>query len=154
MAHRPSSTASKKKGGGNLLKPLWDRIKRPKSPNTLASPSDSNRGSIDSASGDHDSGLGNIAGRTEETASGKFIEPISVLSTRAQPFLRQQCHLKSEYVPPCIPSSQIWQTQPTIQILPPRRSQLNQLHRAFQICWVTLWVKVILRYAESLHPRD
>jgi hypothetical protein len=99
--HQPSSTAtkkSKKKGGINLFKPIRDLFKKP---NALASQSNSNRGSIDSASGTHNSGLGNDAGPTEQTDLGKFIEPILVLSTRAQPFLRQQCHFdsESEYVP-------------------------------------------------------
>ena len=105
MAHQPPFTAAKElmKKGGKSLKHFWDRTTGPNSPNASASPSNSNRGSTDSAPGAHDPGLGNDAGSTEPTSSGKFIRPILVLSTTTQPLPRQQWPLESEYVLSWIP---------------------------------------------------
>jgi hypothetical protein len=92
---QPSSTTpiEPMKKDRNFLR----RIFGTKPPKDSASPSNSNRSSIDSAPGAHDPRPGNDAGSIEPMGSGKFIGPIfAVLLTTVRPFFRRQCHLESE----------------------------------------------------------
>jgi len=100
MADQHSSTAKKKstkKGGASCLKLVWDLIKRPKSANAAANPSNLNPSSVSSASGVHDHVPGNDAGTAEPTAR-EFIGYISMLLTTNQPLSRRQCCFPSGYV--------------------------------------------------------
>ena len=98
---RPSTTEkkSKKKGGTSFLQPIWDLIKRPKSANTAANPSNLNPGSVSSVSGVHDPVQGNDAGTAQPTAARLFLGPISMLLMTTQPLSgRRQSCLASGYV--------------------------------------------------------
>jgi hypothetical protein len=81
MANQHSSTAERKltkKGGANFLKRIWDLIKRPKSGNAEANPSNLNPGSVSSASV-HEPVPGKDGGGTAEpTAAREFIGSISI----------------------------------------------------------------------------
>jgi len=106
MADHHSSAAgkkSKKKGGANFLKPMWDLIKRPKSANDTANPSNLNQGSVSSVSGVHDPVPGNDARTPRPTAARGFIGSISMLLT-TQSLFRRQCCLASRYVSPVLHS--------------------------------------------------
>ena len=97
---RPSTTEkkSKKKGRTSFLQPIWDLIKRPKSVNAAANPSNLNPGSV-SVSGVHDPVQGNDAGTAQPTADRLFLGSISMLLMTTQPLSgRRQCCLASGYV--------------------------------------------------------
>jgi hypothetical protein len=102
MANQRSSTTekkSRKKGGTSFLKPIWDLIKRPKSANAAANPSNLNPGSVPSVSGVHDPVQGNDAGTAQPTAAREFLGSISMLLMTTQPLSgRWQCCLASGYV--------------------------------------------------------
>ena len=74
MADRPSSTAAKI--SKTFLKPFRGLVKRPKLANALASPSNSTRVSVSSASDAHDPVPGNGAGSAEPTALGTYTSSI------------------------------------------------------------------------------
>lgn len=98
---RPSTTEkkSKKKGGTSFLQPILDLIKRPKSVNAAANPSNLNPGSVSSVSGVHDPVQGNDAGTAQPTAARLFLGSISMLLMTTQPLSgRRQCCLASGYV--------------------------------------------------------
>jgi len=116
MADQHSSTAKKKstkKGGANFLKPVWDLIKRRKSANAAANPSNLNPGSASSASGVHDHVPVNDA---EPTARGNAAshQDHTSLSWSARPPLSSDPHLlgstvgrgaKKELQIPAVPKS-------------------------------------------------
>ncbi|PPQ85585.1 hypothetical protein CVT25_000027, partial [Psilocybe cyanescens] len=77
MAHKSPVNAAKKllEKANKSVKHSWDRITGPKSRN--ASPSTSNRGSIDSVPGAHNPSVGNDGGSTEVTNLGSSNDPLN-----------------------------------------------------------------------------